>query len=79
MKAGEAVSLALDGDKNEITNYVRRLEEIRLAYLVNHRMVYLTEQRWPDAPFWKARLGFFKPGLYEPFQNRAGHLNGRRI
>lgn len=55
MKAGEAVDAALRGDPSGLSQYTRRLEEIRAAYLERRVHVYDLEARWPDAPFWRRR------------------------
>lgn len=55
MKAGEAVLAALDGDPLPLTEYGRRLEEIRAAYVERRRHVYALEARFPDAAFWRPR------------------------
>ncbi|MFP5273886.1 NAD(P)/FAD-dependent oxidoreductase [Coleofasciculus sp.] len=55
MKAGQAVRAALAGDPEAIEGYKSRLEEIRAAYLRQHRLVYQAERRWVDQPFWARR------------------------
>jgi flavin-dependent dehydrogenase len=56
MKAGEAVDAALRGDPSGLSQYTRRLEEIRAAYVERRVHVYDLEPRWPDEPFWKRRI-----------------------
>jgi flavin-dependent dehydrogenase len=64
MKAGQAVDASLSGDLGPINVYATRLESIRAAYLNRHRLVYQTERRWLDHPFWARRQSSLT------FQNR---------
>ncbi len=54
-RAARAVDAALTGDSRLVAAYVERLEEIRAAYLQRHRLVYRSEWRWVDRPFWRRR------------------------
>jgi hypothetical protein len=45
----------LSGDLAPTNAYVAQLESIRAAYLKRHRLVYQTERRWADHPFWARR------------------------
>ena len=55
--AGEAIAAALGGDPALLHAYPARLDEVRRAYLRNHRHAYRDETRWPDRPFWRGRAG----------------------
>lgn len=55
MKAARAVDASLSGDTQAVEEYSMRLESIRAAYLERHRLVYETEARWSDRPFWRRR------------------------
>lgn len=55
LRAGEAVHAALGDNFNLISTYAARLESIRAAYLQRYRMVYRSEQRWSERPFWQQR------------------------
>lgn len=55
MKAGQAVDASLSGDISAIEEYSARLESIRAAYVDRRRLVYETELRWCDRPFWRRR------------------------
>ena len=55
MKAGQAVDAALSGDLDPLNAYATQLESIRTAYLNRHRLIYQTERRWCDHPFWARR------------------------
>lgn len=57
MKAGKAVQAALTGDLSSVNAYVDRLKAIRVAYCRYHNLIYRSENRWPDKPFWKLRRG----------------------
>lgn len=54
-RAGQAIAAALSGDLASLNAYVTQLESIRAAYLNRHRLVYQTERRWADRPFWARR------------------------
>jgi flavin-dependent dehydrogenase len=55
MKAGDAIARALTGDPGGLSDYARRLGEIRRAYEARHAHVHAGERRWPMSRFWARR------------------------
>jgi len=57
MKSGEATALILAGDDDAGPAFAAALEPVWDAYLFHRALYYGMERRWPDAPFWRRRLG----------------------
>jgi flavin-dependent dehydrogenase len=55
MKAGHTVHAALSQEPDAVARYIARLEAIRSRYLHHHHLIYQTERRWRDRPFWARR------------------------
>ena len=55
MGAAHAIDADLAGGREAISAYCDRLEEIRSAYVTNHRSIYFGEQRWAARRFWARR------------------------
>jgi flavin-dependent dehydrogenase len=53
--AAEAIADGLRGKAPDFSAYERSITERHDDYLELRRLLYATEQRWPDQPFWKAR------------------------
>ena len=45
VRVAHAIDADLAGDREAISAYCERLEEIRSAYVINHRSIYSGEQR----------------------------------
>jgi flavin-dependent dehydrogenase len=52
MTAGLAVAAALDGQREGISSYAARLEEIRRIYVMRLCSIYQSERRWRSESFW---------------------------
>ncbi|MGH2941842.1 MAG: hypothetical protein ACRDLN_03565, partial [Solirubrobacteraceae bacterium] len=52
-----AVDRRLDGERQALADYDRRLAAVWSAYEVNLSRAYALERRWPDAAFWARRAG----------------------
>ncbi|WP_035531464.1 tryptophan 7-halogenase, partial [Hoeflea sp. BAL378] len=57
IEAGEAALALLDGDGSAMHAHAARAGRIWQAYQAHHATYYGMERRWPDAPFWRRRLG----------------------
>ena len=57
IEAGEAALALLDGDGTAMHAHAARAGRIWQAYQAHHATYYGMERRWPDAPFWRRRLG----------------------
>jgi len=57
MKGGEAAARLLAGDGEAGAAFAAALEPVWDAYLSHRAIYYGMERRWPDAPFWRRRLG----------------------
>jgi flavin-dependent dehydrogenase len=57
LEAGKATLSLLDGDGGASGRYASRLGRIWQAYVGHHSRYYAMETRWPDAPFWRQRIG----------------------
>jgi flavin-dependent dehydrogenase len=66
LAAAEAV---LSGD---VDAYAARLDTVRATYQRNRLLYYATEDRWPDAPFWRRRRSV-PPAGFEPAAHGLGN------
>jgi flavin-dependent dehydrogenase len=57
MKGGEAAARMLAGDEAAGPAFAAGLEPVWEAYQFHRAVYYGMERRWPDAPFWRRRLG----------------------
>jgi flavin-dependent dehydrogenase len=57
LKGGEAAARMLGGDAEAGPAFAARLEPVWEAYQFHRALYYGMERRWPDAPFWRRRLG----------------------
>jgi flavin-dependent dehydrogenase len=57
MKGGEAAARMLAGDDEAGPAFAAALEPVWEAYQFHRALYYGMERRWPDAPFWRRRLG----------------------
>lgn len=57
LKGGEAAARMLAGDAAAGPAFAASLEPVWEAYLFHRAVYYGMERRWPDAPFWRRRLG----------------------
>lgn len=57
LKGGEAAARILAGDADAGAAFAVSLEPVWEAYLFHRALYYGMERRWPDAPFWRRRLG----------------------
>ncbi|MEA3012009.1 MAG: hypothetical protein QOD42_554 [Sphingomonadales bacterium] len=57
MKSGEAAARMLAGDAEAGPAFAASLEPVWEAYQFHRALYYGMERRWPDAPFWRRRLG----------------------
>lgn len=56
LKAGEALAGHLGGNSEAFSKYDAVVANVYEAFLVNQRAAYRQEQRWPQSPFWMARM-----------------------
>ncbi len=52
MTAAHAVEEALNGSRERLDEYSRRLEQVREIYVARSLAVYRSEHRWMEEPFW---------------------------
>lgn len=57
MKGGEAAARILAGEADAGAQFAASLEAVWDGYRFHRAVYYGMERRWPDAPFWKRRLG----------------------
>jgi len=74
VRAAFAIHAALDGDLRHLHRYQTMLELQRFRYERLRRQYYGLEQRWPDSPYWRRRLGPSE-GRHRP-DRRAGDAGG---
>ena len=55
MHAARAIDCALNGDNHGLNDYAQWTRTQFDGYLQSRAKYYRTEQRWPDAPFWRRR------------------------
>lgn len=55
MKSASAACSTLEGDSKALIQYSERLWAIRESYLAKHQLLYHSQTRWPEAPFWRRR------------------------
>jgi flavin-dependent dehydrogenase len=55
MRAAQAVSSHLAGDRHAIPAYTERLDAVYAAYLEHRQRYYGFERRWPRHGFWRSR------------------------
>lgn len=55
--AGRAALAMLGGDAGAGAAYSAALDRVWDAYVAHRALYYGMERRWPDAPFWRRRLG----------------------
>lgn len=55
VEVGGAIAAAMRGNLEPLHAYVARIAEIRRIYRERLLTHYASEQRWPDAPFWRER------------------------
>ena len=67
LAAAEAADACLAGDDNALQRYCQVMVSIQHAYRRRLDFCYMTETRWPSAPFWERRRGY-KP---DRTRNRA--------
>ncbi|HEX6623733.1 MAG TPA: hypothetical protein VF064_08475, partial [Pyrinomonadaceae bacterium] len=53
--AAAAVADYLGGSREALRAYAQLIDRAFAQYLLLHHDRYLSEQRWPDAPFWRRR------------------------
>jgi len=57
MEVGEAARALLEGEETAMHAHAARAGRIWQAYQAHHATYYGMERRWPEAPFWRRRLG----------------------
>jgi flavin-dependent dehydrogenase len=74
MKGSEAAARMLAGDAGAGPAFAAGLEPVWEAYEFHRALYYGMERRWPDAPFWRRRLG--ADALHARAAQRSAALQG---
>lgn len=53
--ASKALQAAMSGNSSALPSYQARLNAVYDIYQTRRKAFYATEQRWPQAPFWRSR------------------------